>query len=613
MKIRFSKNQKIVAALGALIIILNAIFAVVFVFRVKWAQTEIFGSHFTVSYGKTVALNEAARRPRLSGAKYAFFAFTDEQRAALIESYAALPAASLTLRLGVENAAEAAHYRSLMAETRSFYYGFIYAEDFDAKGALKDEAKHSVSAAADLRDFLRNADGETRFDISLALDKDLKAAELPRGFFVSAAAPVRLYGLCIGEARVGFDFTGAVPFYGLAANGGNFIATPAAIDFSGCSSVFPVKTTASSVMPLIELAFRPSENGYGTREEPLCVQLNAGGEVFSIIQRADLPDASLQTALLKFPFGTFILDKNAALVSRMLMLSNEQSLVGADGAEAMRPLKTDLELLLGSRRDNWRRQDFELYEWSRFPGILFFDFRNYAVQTRFFLRLSYFAEKNGFRGQILTDGELHDKHSYNAHDYSPDALADFFSLAERTAFPLNEQEELFKEILLANALIIREGDAYQAGRGAVVSLSQESQRWLRRSFLAHESWHALFFTDEDFRNAVSAVYYTIDADSLAFMKEYWTSQPSLDYDRSDEYLMQNEFMAYLMQQPIHRTAAYFVQLANRYSVTQALPALCAYVRRTEGRTFEDAAEIIDTYVFDRWGLAAGRVSLINRE
>lgn len=184
MKIRFSKNQKIVAALGALIIISNAIFAIVFVFRVKWAQTEIFGSHFTVSYGKTVALNEAARRPRLSGAKYAFFAFTDEQRAALIESYATLPAASLTLRLSVENAAEAAHYRSLMAETRSFYYGFIYAEDFDAKGALKDEAKHSVSAAADLRDFLRNADGETRFDISLALDKDLKAAELPRGFFV---------------------------------------------------------------------------------------------------------------------------------------------------------------------------------------------------------------------------------------------------------------------------------------------------------------------------------------------------------------------------------------------------------------------------------------------
>ncbi len=612
MKIGFSKNQKIVAALAALIIILNVIFAFFFVFRVKQAQTELFAAHFASSYGKTVALNEAARRPRLSDSKYAFFAFTDEQQAFLADSYASFPAASLTLRLGVENAS-GAEFRALSEKAHPFYYGFIYADDLDAKGMLKDEAKHSVSAAADLREFLRDAEGERVFDVALALAKDLKASELPRGFFVSAALPVNLHGICIEEARVGFDLTARVPFYGLASNGGTFSASPSSVDFSGASSVFPVKNSASSVMPLIELAFRPAENGYGTREQPLYVQLNAGGEVFSIVQRPDASESILQTALLKSPFGTFILDKNSALVSRMIMTSNERALASADGMQAMRPLKTDLELLLGSRRDNWRGGDYELYEWSRFPGILFFDFRNYAVQARFFLRLSYFAEKNGFRGRILTDDELTDKRSYNAHDYSPEALADFFSLAERTAFPLNEQEELFKAILLENALIIRDGDGYRAGRGAVVSLAQESQRWLRRSFLAHESWHALFFTDEDFRNAVSAAYYTIDADSLAFMKEYWMSQPSLDYDRSDEYLMQNEFMAYLMQQPLHRTAAYFVQLANRYSVTQALPELCAYVRRTRGQTFEDAAAIIDTYVFDRWGLTAGRVSLITRE
>ena len=45
---------------------------------------------------------------------------------------------------------------------------------------------------------------------------------------------------------------------------------------------------------------------------------------------------------------------------------------------------------------------------------------------------------------------------------------------------------------------------------------------------------------------------------------------------------------------------------------KAMPDLCNYIRDTKGITFEDAARIFDTYAFDRWGLASGRVSLISR-
>ena len=76
--------------------------------------------------------------------------------------------------------------------------------------------------------------------------------------------------------------------------------------------------------------------------------------------------------------------------------------------------------------------------------------------------------------------------------------------------------------------------------------------------------------------------------------------------------MHNEFMAYIMQQPLNSVASYFVHVANRGSVMKAMPDLCAYVRDTKGITFEDAAGIFDSYAADRWGLRCGRVSLVVR-
>ena len=77
-------------------------------------------------------------------------------------------------------------------------------------------------------------------------------------------------------------------------------------------------------------------------------------------------------------------------------------------------------------------------------------------------------------------------------------------------------------------------------------------------------------------------------------------------------LMKNEFMAYIMQQPLSNVSAYFIHLANRGSVMNAMPDLCAWVRNTSAVTFEDAGRILDTYAFDNWGLRAGRVMLMSR-
>ena len=277
------------------------------------------------------------------------------------------------------------------------------------------------------------------------------------------------------------------------------------------------------------------------------------------------------------------------------------------------PLKTDPGLILTSRQANWRNKDYEVYEWNRFPGLLFFDTADYGVQSDFFTRLAFFAEKTGYKGRILSDEELGDMHGYNAHDYSAESLASFFTKAERSGVKLNEKELILKDILLKNQIIISDNYTYKAGSGAVISISRESQNWLRQNFVAHEAWHGIFFTNEDFRNAVAAVYYTVDGTTMAFLKGFWASQSSLGYDQSDEYLMHNEFMAYLMQQPLSQIAKYFVHCAERGSVMTYQKELCQWVISNGGITFEDAGRVLNSYAFDNWGLAAGRVSLILRQ
>ena len=277
------------------------------------------------------------------------------------------------------------------------------------------------------------------------------------------------------------------------------------------------------------------------------------------------------------------------------------------------PIRTDPGLILKWNVSNWRNVDYELFEWDRFPGVLYFDTRNYTVQDNFFRRLAFFAEKEGYKGRLLTNEELGNMHGFNALDYRPETLADFYNLATNTNFTLNYEEELLKKILIKNGILIADGQNVKAGQGAILSISRESWEGQRFQLLAHEAWHTLFFIDEEFRNYVAAVYYTMDPSSLEFLQDYFRSQPTLGYDTSDDYLMKNEFMAYILQQAVNATAPYFVTRAGWGSVMAYTPELASYVRSTKGKGFEEAAKALNEFVFDKYGLVAGNVSLVQRQ
>lgn len=558
---------------------------------------------------KLKAINSNASKSRIKDG-FAYFKFSDGQRKGLSEMHKNF-SVGIKARIYVKNY-QKLQYELVNESEKLFYYGFLYESDFNKKGKLNFENNKSSLCGTDLRNFIKQGKGYSVFEISMALDKNIEEKNIPVGVYVYSSSFVKIADFTVEKAKLGFDKSTNVPYFGMASNGGNFNVNNSYVDFSGAVSIFPVTNSSEAIMPKVLVGFEKTEN-YGTSENQLKVKGNFGGEVLNLRRSKDTDDITIQTSTLQNPFSSYEFKDNSSLITKVLMSENSKDLLPYAVNKVFKAMKTDPGLILDAKTSNWRAKDYEVYEWDRFPGSLFFDTLDYDVQGKFFTRLAFFAEKTGYRGRILTDEEIGNMHGYNAHDYSADTLAKFFNAAFKTPEVLNEKELLLLDIVIQNGLIHREGNEFVADSGAVISISRESASWLRQNFIAHEAWHGIFFTNEDFRNTVAAVYYTIDDTSLQFMKGYWASQSGLGYDQNDEYLMHNEFMAYIMQQKLYGkngVADYFVHCANRGSVIKAIPDLCAWVRRNGGKTFEDAGKVLDEYAFDRWGLACGRVALV---
>jgi hypothetical protein len=268
-------------------------------------------------------------------------------------------------------------------------------------------------------------------------------------------------------------------------------------------------------------------------------------------------------------------------------------------------------------RDAWRDSRFELFTWAAFPSVLIFDTADYAVQDRLFKRLAFFVEKQGFRGRLAPDAEIAELHGWNAHDYRAEDLARFFEAARAEKFPLLKEERELETILLNAGIILRENGTanYISGEGAVISISRESPPYLRSLFMAHEGFHGLFFIDEDFRDFSRRRWDTLSRPAKRFIRSYFEYQR---YDMNDQYLVVNEFMAHILQQPASMAAAYFGEtLAGRISehewrhtvlppkdeATNTWPELAA--------AFSAEAAAFTTYANQRWGLSAGRTWRVN--
>jgi hypothetical protein len=273
----------------------------------------------------------------------------------------------------------------------------------------------------------------------------------------------------------------------------------------------------------------------------------------------------------------------------------------------------DPGMILDWPLERWRDRRYEVFAWDRFPSLLIFDTANYEVQNKMFKRLAFFVEKAGFRGRLVHDAEIAELHGWNAHDYRAEDLAHFFQKARETNFPLLAEERELENLLRLAGIIVDIDSVIQAGKGGIISISRESADYLRFRFMVHECFHGLFFIDEDFRAFTRTRWQQLSAEAKRFIVSFFGFQ---QYDTADEYLMINEFMAYILQQSVSQAGRYFgqtlpAQLEDSWRKAH-LPAKdeASNSWPTLASAFTREAEAFSAYVNNRWGLAAGRVHLV---
>ena len=274
-------------------------------------------------------------------------------------------------------------------------------------------------------------------------------------------------------------------------------------------------------------------------------------------------------------------------------------------APALHPLPADPGALLLYDQESWRQPDYELFAWSRFPRILIMDTASYATQSRFFKRLAFFVEKQGYRGRLVSDQEFADLHGFNAHDYRAQDLARFFQAAREQLFSLNPEEELLKQILLANG-IIRDDGVFSPGRGGILSISRSSYPLLRRHLLTHECAHGLFFSLPEFREASFQAWDRLPEQEQQFWKLFFRW---MRYDTDDPYLTVNEYQAYLFQQPRSGVRYYFTVLTPSRLIS-SYPDEASWVReliRSDPQRFTRAFDYLETSLVRIAGVEGGRV------
>ena len=602
---QMTKTQKLLSIAIAIFLLLDITAGIVLlVNKDKSAVRLVCGSENTT---RLFALDSAASKGTIKEDGYANFKFTKTQKEYFYKTYRENGTVALTVCLQLMPTKKQMELLSSDAETL-FRYGFLGNEDFTIEGKFLKK-KYPDTRRIQIQGDEKKA--PELFDVSFAVQKNDNIEKYaPEGFFIYSSIRCRIIAACVVPAEVGFDVTKEIPFYGFACNGGLVDFERRAFDFSGCSMVFPVQSNTKQTMPEYRVMLSEKPENKSTREHSVRVQMNIGGEKLYINNVNAAREIIIPAAALNTPFSRTELAENADSVESLIMRGTKA--LASEEGEILEPIRTDPGLILNYKTSQWRTADYEIYEWDRFPQILFFDTRNYEVQDRLFRRLAFFVEKQGYKGRLLTNDELGDMHGYNAHDYSAQSMANFFNKASELHFQLNEEELLLKRILIHNGFLEDDGLYVKANEGGLVSISRETPGWSRTNLLAHEGWHTIFFRDAEFRNYVSAVYYTFDPTSRDFLIDYFKSQPSLGYDINDEYLMHNEFMAYIMQQKLSEVANYFVHLANRGTVIKFTPDLAAYIRKTEGRGFEDAANALNDFVYDKYGIVCGNIALVNR-
>ncbi len=246
---------------------------------------------------------------------------------------------------------------------------------------------------------------------------------------------------------------------------------------------------------------------------------------------------------------------------------------------ALDPLPADPATVLHYDPRLWRRPDYELFAWERFPGILILDTADYAVQDRFFKRLAFFVEKQGYRGRLVSR-----------------AGGERAARVQRPRLPGRGPGPLLRggrcpglRLEPGGGAAARHPDRQRPaarrrqraadGRARCCRSRSESSDLLRAHLLTHEAFHGLFFTLPRYREACEAAWRELEEPERRFWRLFldWGG-----YDFHDGFLAANEMQAYLFQQPRAGLNFYFRRLSAGAPGAR-LPREASWLARLPGR------------------------------
>ncbi|BCR19483.1 hypothetical protein BmHoA_00547 [Borrelia miyamotoi] len=227
-----------------------------------------------------------------------------------------------------------------------------------------------------------------------------------------------------------------------------------------------------------------------------------------------------------------------------------------------KPINSDLKFILNYKKENYRRDAFELFNLISEPNIYVLKFKNLKYQSLMLKRIAFFIEKKEFRGVLLSNNELKNKIGWRGHDYRLQDIITFFNKAQKLNIKLNKEEIILKNLIIINKLAYIENNTIKIkdkSKNIAFAAYSEDETILSMdqiTIFMHEILHMYYFIDKNFNKAISNFW---SKNVIQKDKQAWIQfLDSKDYDTNYQYLIINEFYAYITQLPKEETATYLI-------------------------------------------------------
>ncbi|WKC58086.1 hypothetical protein [Borrelia sp. P9F1] len=289
--------------------------------------------------------------------------------------------------------------------------------------------------------------------------------------------------------------------------------------------------------------------------------------------------------------------------NKMIQISEIGYINTNDYYDINKPINSDLKFIFNYKKENYRRNSFEIFHLMAEPKIYILKFKHLKDQSLMLKRLAFFTEKKNFRGRVLSNEELENKKGWAGHNYRIEDIITFFNMAKKLNIKLNKEEIILRNIIIINRLAYIEDhelkvrDKSKNIAFATYSEDETISRTAQMIICMHEILHMYFFTDTNFSKAISDLWYqnVPQKDKRAWIKFL----DSKDYDIKSNSLVINEFYAYTLQIPKEDATEFLVNTK--------------YFHKSDVKNYEKWTSKLEELLWNEKGLIAGELLILFKD